>query len=112
MDNLFPLITSDESSFRRKELDDETLKRKSILNEQVSTYIKRLVNLFSVPRIRRATTAAAMVMISQQLCGVNVMALYSGTILPQPNLNDPDSVRTSNKHGLWLGWGWWTIGTL
>jgi hypothetical protein len=112
MNNLFPLITSDEASFRRKESDDETLKRKSVLNEQVSTYVKRLVNLFSVPRIRRATTAAAVVMISQQLCGVNVMALYSGTILPQPDPNNPDSVRTANKHGLWLGWGWWTIGTL
>ncbi|KAH8726634.1 general substrate transporter, partial [Phaeosphaeriaceae sp. PMI808] len=79
--------------------------RKNPLNDHISTYIKRLVNLVSVPRIRRATTAAAVVMISQQLCGVNIIALYSGTLLPQTDPNDPKSVRTGNKNGLWLGFG-------
>jgi hypothetical protein len=79
------------------------------MNEQFSTYVKRLHNLFSVPRIRRATTAAAVVMISQQLCGINIISFYSGTILQHPDSEDAVVVRTSNKNALWLGWGVWLI---
>jgi len=112
MDNLFPTSANDEHPSGKKKSNDESLQRKAVLNEHVSTYIKRLINLFSVPRIRRATTAAAVVMISQQLCGINVIGFYSGTLLPQPDPDNPDSVRASNRNGLWLGWGSWMIGML
>jgi hypothetical protein len=90
------------------------------MNRQFSTYVKRLHNLFSVPRIRRATIAAAVVMISQQLCGINIISFYSGTILSPTDPGDIGAVqkskmetlaavRTRNKNGLWLGWGVWLI---
>jgi hypothetical protein len=35
------------------------------------TYFTRLTDLFTVPRIRHATWASGMVMIAQQMCGIN-----------------------------------------
>lgn len=112
MDKLFPSSTNEEPMSAGKKPKDETLKQKTILNVPVSTCIKHLINLFSVPRIRRATTAAAVVMVSQQLCGLNVIGFYCGTLLPQPDRDNTASVRSSNRNGLWLGWGSWMIGML
>lgn len=36
--------------------------------------IKRFIELFTIPRIRRATLASFTVMIAQQLCGINIIA--------------------------------------
>jgi hypothetical protein len=112
INELFPSSADAEISSVADTLTKTTLSRKSVLNEHVSTYFKRLANLFLVPRIRRATTAAAVVMVSQQLCGINVIGFYSGTILPAPDPNNLESVRNSNRTGLWLGWGSWMIGLL
>ncbi|CAD6447304.1 80679f28-b540-45eb-adf3-ebd6be1363b1 [Sclerotinia trifoliorum] len=40
----------------------------------------RFVELFTVPRLRRATQASGIVMIAQQMCGINIIAFYSSTI--------------------------------
>ena len=40
----------------------------------------RFVELFTIPRIRRATQASGIVMIAQQMCGINIIAFYSSTI--------------------------------
>ncbi|KAI0539177.1 sugar transporter-domain-containing protein [Xylaria digitata] len=45
-----------------------------------ATYIARFYDIFTVPRLRRATGAAFVVMIAQQLCGINIIAFYSSTI--------------------------------
>lgn len=42
--------------------------------------MKRFIELFTVPRLRRASLAAFTVMMAQQLCGINVIAFYSTTI--------------------------------
>jgi hypothetical protein len=34
-----------------------------------SNYIKRVMELFTIPRVRRATLASFVVMIAQQMCG-------------------------------------------
>ena len=34
-----------------------------------SRYITRMIQLFTIPRVRRATLAAFVVMIAQQMCG-------------------------------------------
>ncbi|CBQ73436.1 conserved hypothetical protein [Sporisorium reilianum SRZ2] len=47
------------------------------------TYVKRFMELFTIPRVRRATAAATTVMLAQQLCGINIMAFYSSTIFAQ-----------------------------
>lgn len=38
---------------------------------QGSSYLSRLADCFRVPRIRRATIGASVVMIAQQMCGIN-----------------------------------------
>lgn len=45
-----------------------------------STYISRFTELFTIPRVRRATLASFVVMIAQQMCGINIIAFYSSTI--------------------------------
>lgn len=45
-----------------------------------SPFLKQLTELFTVPRIRRATLAACVVMLSQQLCGINIVSFYSSII--------------------------------
>ena len=38
---------------------------------RADTYFKRLTELFIIPRVRRATLASFVVMLAQQLCGIN-----------------------------------------
>jgi hypothetical protein len=47
---------------------------------QGSTYIGRFMELFTIPRVRRATLASWVAMIAQQMCGINIIAFYSSTI--------------------------------
>lgn len=35
------------------------------------TYVKRFLELFTIPRVRRATVASGTVMLAQQMCGVS-----------------------------------------
>jgi len=43
----------------------------------------RMVELFTIPRVRRATQASGIVMIAQQMCGINIIAFYSSTVFAQ-----------------------------
>ncbi|KKY20426.1 putative sugar transporter [Diplodia seriata] len=43
----------------------------------------RFLELFTIPRIRRATQASGIVMIGQQMCGINIVAFYSSSIFEQ-----------------------------
>lgn len=36
------------------------------------TYFKRAAELFTIPRVRRATVASGVVMLAQQMCGINM----------------------------------------
>ena len=45
-----------------------------------SNYFTRFAQLFTIPRVRRATLASFTVMIAQQMCGINIIAFYSSTI--------------------------------
>lgn len=47
------------------------------------TLATRALELFAVPRIRRATVSSAIIVISQQFSGVNIMAFYSSTIFSE-----------------------------
>lgn len=62
-----------------------------------STFVNRFIDLFTVPRIRRATLASFVVMIAQQMCGINIIAFYSSTIFA----NAGYSVRSA----LFASWG-------
>ncbi|KAJ7178181.1 sugar transporter-like protein [Mycena filopes] len=56
------------------------LYEEELLMARGTNYFERLRDLFTVPRIRRATLASGMVMISQQMCGINIISFYSSTI--------------------------------
>lgn len=46
-------------------------------------FLTRARELFTVPRVRRATQASGIVMIAQQMCGINIVSFYSSTIFVQ-----------------------------
>ncbi|GKZ45858.1 hypothetical protein AbraIFM66951_008726 [Aspergillus brasiliensis] len=58
---------------------------------------KRFSQLFTVPRLRRANLAAGMVMLSQQLCGINIISFYSSSVFVEAGV--------SEKQALWASWG-------
>ncbi|CAG8954491.1 hypothetical protein HYFRA_00004404 [Hymenoscyphus fraxineus] len=45
-----------------------------------TNYFSRFAQLFTIPRVRRATLASFVVMIGQQMCGINIIAFYSSSI--------------------------------
>ncbi|KAI5456901.1 hypothetical protein BGZ63DRAFT_494972 [Mariannaea sp. PMI_226] len=60
----------------------------------------RFVELFTIPRNRRATWASGIVMISQQMCGINIIAFYSATIFKQSGISDYTALWASFGFGL------------
>jgi MFS family permease len=81
-----------------------------------SGYIKRFGELFTIPRVRRATLASWTVMIAQQMCGskspfsrrphtilssylVNIIAFYSSTILQSAGASNRDALLFSFGFG-------------
>ncbi|OJJ60914.1 hypothetical protein ASPSYDRAFT_87484 [Aspergillus sydowii CBS 593.65] len=60
-------------------------------------YLSRVVELFTIPRVRRATLASFVVMIAQQMCGINIVAFYSSTIFSEAGASD--------QSALWASWG-------
>ncbi|GMK54949.1 hypothetical protein CspeluHIS016_0200050 [Cutaneotrichosporon spelunceum] len=62
-------------------------------------YLSRLRDCFTVPRIRRATVAAGVVMLSQQLCGINIIAFYSSTVFKESGFTDRQALFASLGFG-------------
>ena len=62
---------------------------------QGSTYIGRFMELFTIPRVRRATLASWVAMIAQQMCGINIIAFYSSTIFQDANYSVKDALLAS-----------------
>ena len=50
------------------------------LSMKSNNYVGRFFELFTIPRVRRATIASWTVMLAQQMCGINIIA-YA---LPRP----------------------------
>lgn len=53
-----------------------------------SNVVSRFAQLFTIPRVRRANLAAFVVMLSQQLCGINIIAFYSTSIFKESGLTE------------------------
>lgn len=73
------------------------------------------IELFTVPRNRRATLASTIVMFMQQFCGVNVIAYYSSNIFSQANFTNIQALIASWGFGM-INWLFafpavWTIDT-
>ncbi|TEB24574.1 hypothetical protein FA13DRAFT_1305986 [Coprinellus micaceus] len=80
-----------------------------------STYIGRFIELFTVPRVRRATLASWVVMIAQQMCGINIIAFYSSSIFVNAGYTSKQALLASWGFGL-VNWLFafpavWTIDT-
>jgi MFS family permease len=76
----------------------------------------KILDLFTIPRVRRATTAAFVVMLSQQLCGINLISFYSSTIFVDAGFSNYGALLASCVFGLlnFLGAfpAIWTMDTL
>ena len=73
-----------------------------------STYARKLRLIFARPRTRRAAMAAVIVMIGQQLCGVNVLEFYSSTLYGDAGDSCGEAYRrhpAQHIRPLWLTWG-------
>jgi sugar porter (SP) family MFS transporter len=80
-----------------------------------SNYFKRFSELFTVPRIRRASLASFTVMIAQQMCGINIIAFYSTTVFYEAGATQQGALLASFGFGLVnFAFAWpaiWTIDT-
>ncbi|KPM39435.1 hypothetical protein AK830_g7123 [Neonectria ditissima] len=79
------------------------------------TYLSRFIELFTIPRVRRATLASFVVMIAQQMCGINIIAFYSSTVFVDSGANKNQALLASMGFGLVnFVFAWpaiWTIDT-
>ena len=64
-------------------------------------YFTRFAQLFTIARVRRATLATFVVMISQQMCGINIMAFYSSSLFVDAH--------ASERQALLFTWGFGLI---
>ncbi|KAK8191885.1 hypothetical protein HDK77DRAFT_64056 [Phyllosticta capitalensis] len=65
-----------------------------------SNYVTRFIELFTIPRVRRATLASFVVMLAQQMCGINIMAFYSSTIFKEAGATPLTALLASFGFGL------------
>jgi len=80
-----------------------------------TNYFSRFAQLFTIPRVRRATLASFVVMIAQQMCGINIIAFYSSTVFRQAGASERNALIASFGFGLVnFVFAWpaiWTIDT-
>ncbi|EKC98673.1 putative sugar transporter [Trichosporon asahii var. asahii CBS 8904] len=62
-------------------------------------YFARLRDCFAVPRIRRATVGASVVMLAQQMCGINIISFYSSTVFVESGFSDQQALYASLGFG-------------
>ncbi|OQE27314.1 hypothetical protein PENSTE_c004G07065 [Penicillium steckii] len=62
--------------------------------------LHRVWELFTVPRLRRAMISSAIIVISQQFSGINIMSFYSSTIFEQAGYSPRDCLLASLGFGL------------
>lgn len=71
-----------------------------------TSYLRRLVNHYTFPRIRRAAIAAMVVMLSQQLSGINIIALLATTFFSTGSLRRSSTIEAENdSYKLAIGFG-------
>ena len=80
-----------------------------------SNYVSRFIELFTIPRVRRATLASFTVMLAQQMCGINIIAFYSSTVFKNAGADNLQALLASWGFGLVnFVFAWpavWTIDT-
>ncbi|KAF2642338.1 hypothetical protein P280DRAFT_540157 [Massarina eburnea CBS 473.64] len=61
---------------------------------------RRMLDLFTVPRLRRATVASSVIVIAQQFSGINIVAFYSSTIFAEAGYGPKECLLVSMGFGL------------
>ncbi|KAF2125368.1 D-xylose-proton symporter [Dothidotthia symphoricarpi CBS 119687] len=91
---------------------EEVLVQKAGINPK-SNFFKRFIELFTIPRVRRATQASGIIMIAQQMCGINIIAFYSSSIFREGGATEKEALIASFGFGLVnFAFAWpavWTI---
>lgn len=64
-----------------------------------TSFFAKVLELFTTPRIRRATLASYTVMLSQQLCGINIIAFYSSSIFADAGFSNFGALLASTIFG-------------
>jgi hypothetical protein len=80
-------------------MQEEVLIKESGLSP-TSNFFTRFLELFTIPRVRRATLASFVVMIGQQMCGINIIAFYSSTIFKEGGASERAALIASFGFGL------------
>ncbi|KAF2664939.1 hypothetical protein BT63DRAFT_482841 [Microthyrium microscopicum] len=75
-----------------------------VLQFRDTNYIKRVAHLVIHKRVARASLAAAVVMIAQQLCGINILAFYSSSLFGGDSSADIHN-GVNDLKPLWYSWG-------
>ncbi|KAK3678994.1 hypothetical protein LTR78_001447 [Recurvomyces mirabilis] len=109
------LLAARDVYFIQAQLDQE---HRMIAEAGLNTnagFFTRFIELFTIPRVRRATQASGIVMIAQQMCGINIIAFYSATIFSQAGFSETSALLVSWGFGLVnFTFAWpavWTIDT-
>jgi len=93
--------------------EDALLEEKGLAKN--SNMFVRFIELFKIPRLRRATQASGIVMIGQQMCGINIIAFYSSTIFVNAGASRIGALLASFGFGMinfLMAWpAVWTIDT-
>lgn len=81
----------------------------AIMDIEASLDGQRFIDLFKIPRNRRAAQAAFIVMFMQQFCGINAVAYYSTEIFKQANFSDKQAFLASFGFGAGAKPSWITV---
>lgn len=77
-----------------------------------TSYITRLVHLFYKNRLRQATLASFVVMIAQQMCGINIMAFFSSSIFQEVIAAQTGDLREATTKAMWASFGFGLVNWL
>lgn len=67
---------------------------------EMATGLKKIKEMFTVPRNRRAMVGSEIVMFMQQFCGINVIAYYSSTIFLNAGFGEQKALLASMGFGI------------
>lgn len=95
-----PLQAARDLYYTHRLLEQEEVLIKEAGINPKSNFFTRFIELFTIPRVRRATQASGIIMIAQQMCGINIIAFYSSTIFREGGASEREALIASFGFGL------------
>lgn len=95
-----PLLAARELYYIHAQLQQEEILIEASGVAVRANMFTRFIELFTIPRIRRATQASGIVMIAQQMCGINIIAFYSSTVFANAGASVTGALLASWGFGL------------